>query len=97
MLFLFFISKEVKMETMTTKWWNATGFKELNKILIGGEELIPIRLANSKIGNVPLRNLISVPNEIDTMELAQIISSEGIPAVEVSEQIGRQKDVLIKI
>lgn len=84
-------------ETITTKWWNTTGFKDLNKILIGGEELIPIRLANSNIGNVPLRNLISVPSEVDTVELTQIILSEGIPAIEISEQIGRQKDVLIKI
>lgn len=84
-------------ETATLQWWNTIGFKELNKVLIGGQELLPVRIVNSRIGNVPLTNLINLPSSINTDELTQIINEEGIPAIDSSKQEGKTCDVVIKL
>lgn len=65
----------------TRDWWNQKGFSQLNQILVGGSSDWDIPLIGSGIGNVPLTNLIDVPQEVNLSELTEILRKEGLKAI----------------
>lgn len=83
--------------SFTKEWW-ISHVKEVNDVLIGANYLVPKRLVDEGIGNVPLSNLIDVPQDVDFLELADLISHEGIPAIAIKTSESKStNDVFLKL
>lgn len=80
----------------TEIWWRNEGYKKLDSILVGANPLMPRRFKKNEIGNVPVSNLILIPEGLDKKYLAQLITEDGIPAIATNE-IGNDSEIMIKL
>lgn len=80
----------------TEIWWCNEGYKKLDSILVGANPLLPRRFKKNEIGNVPVSNLISIPEGLDAKYLAKLITEDGVPAVAINE-IGNDSEIMIKL
>lgn len=78
----------------TKEWWYSHGYQALNEVLSGANKYCTSRLQD--IGNIYLTNLIELPSGLDYKELAELISREGIPAINVGKDV-MDYDIVLKI
>lgn len=83
---------------MTKNWWFKDGFTQLAKVLCGSSPNWKTVLVDSGIGNVPLSNLIEVPDFVNLDELVEILKQNGLKAIKwVFDKSQNDCDILIKL